>query len=133
MRQIKSIDGKRTVECHMSAGKGMQLQQKLGRNIFALNDNEALMQIAGLNPSAGYELFMELTKVTVEELDQFDTEQIWEFLEGVFVDFFPGRIQKLIPELLKKVRESISVELLKSFESTDAQNAVSSSVTGSAA
>ncbi len=46
MRQIKGKDG--TVrEYHMSAGKGMRLNQKFGRSIFSINSDEGLMQIAG--------------------------------------------------------------------------------------
>ncbi len=130
MRKITSIDGTKFIEYHMSAGKGLALNAKFGRNLFSLNSEEGLMQIAGLDPVGGYELFMELTKVSPEELDNFDTDAIWEFLEGVFTDFFPKKIRPDIPKMLLAVKAQVMKNVMAQLEVS--QETSSNSATGSA-
>mgnify|MGYP000317081005 CR=1 FL=1 len=132
MRQIKGKDG--TVrEYHMSAGKGMKLNQKFGRNIFSITSEQGLMQIAGLDPEGGYNLFMELLGITVDEIDNFEIDDIWTFLEGVFTDFFPPRMREKIPKILEALKTTVLTNIEQQFASTATQTAASNSATGSAA
>jgi hypothetical protein len=132
MRQIKGKDG--TVrECHMSAGKGMRLNQKFGRSIFSISSEEGLMQIAGLDPAGGYELFMELLGLTIDELDNFEVDDIWVFLEGIFTDFFPPRMREKIPKILEALKTTVLNKIEEQFASMDTPIAASNSATGSVA
>lgn len=131
MRQIKSKTG--TVhEYHMTAGKGMKLNQKFGRNLFSIKSEEGLMQIAGLDPEGGYNLFMELIGIDADKIDDFEIDEIWVFLEGVFSDFFPSRVRESIPKLLKGLKEQVVKSIEEQFRTTDSPTAVSNSATGSA-
>lgn len=130
MRKITSTDGATSIEYHMSAGKGLALNAKFGRNLFSLSSEEGLMQIAGLDPVGGYELFMELTKVSIEDIDKFDTDAIWEFLEGIFTDFFPKRIRPEIPKMLLALKAQVTKNILAQLEAS--QTISSNSATGSA-
>jgi hypothetical protein len=132
MRQITSKSGK-THEFHMSAGKGMALNEKMGVKVFSLNSEAGLMQIAGVDPEGGYRLFMEMLKITPEELDDFEVDAIWTFLEGCFTDFFPPRMRSKIPQLLETLKKTVMEQLEKQFGETTSQAAPSNSVTGSAA
>ncbi len=132
MRQIKGKDG--TVrEYHMSAGKGMRLNQKFGRSIFSINSDEGLMQIAGLDPAGGYTLFMELLGLSIDDLDNFEVDDIWTFLEGVFTDFFPPRMREKIPKILEALKTTVVSKIEEQFATTDTPTAASNSATGSAA
>ena len=132
MRQITSKSGT-TREFHMSAGKGMALNEKMGVKVFSLNSEAGLMQIAGVDPEGGYRLFMEMLKITPEELDDFDVDAIWVFLEGCFTDFFPPKMRPRIPDLLEALKKTVIEQLEKQFGATSSQTVPSNSVTGSAA
>lgn len=131
MRQITSKTGK-THEFHMSAGKGMALNEKMGVKVFSLNSEAGLMQIAGVDPEGGYRLFMEMLKITPDQLDDFEVDDIWKFLEGCFTDFFPPRMRAKIPQLLEALKTTVIDQLEKQFVTTTSPTAPSSSVTGSA-
>lgn len=132
MRQIKGKDG--TVrEYHMSAGKGMRLNEKFGRNIFSLNSEQGLMQISGLDPEAGYRLFMELLNLQIDDLDNFEVDDIWAFLEGVFTDFFPPRIREKVPKILEALKTTVVSTIEQQFSNTAVPTAASNSVSGLAA
>lgn len=133
MRTIAYIDGSKTFEYHMSAGKGMKLNEKLGMQIFSLSSEKGLFQICGLDPEGGYKLFMAMLNITdVEELDKFNTDQIWQFLEGCFADFFPPRIRPHVPEFLQKVQAMAMEQIQKMFsEPATSPTAPSNSATGS--
>lgn len=132
MRQITSKTGV-TREYHMSAGKGMALNEKMGVKVFSLNSEAGLMQIAGVDPEGGYRLFMEMLQITPEQLDDYEVDAIWAFLEGCFTDFFPPKMRPKIPNLLEALKKTVLEQLEKQFGDTNSPIAPLSSVTGSAA
>lgn len=133
MRTIYSKDKSKRIDYHMTAGKGMKLNAKFGRNLFSIKSEEGLMQMAGLDPEGGYQLFLALTELTEDQIDDFEIDDIWAFLEGIFTDFFPSRVRETIPKLLEALKKQVLTSMAAQFETMDSPTAASSSVTGAAA
>ncbi len=76
---------------------------------------------------------MELLGLNIDDLDNFEVDDIWTFLEGVFTDFFPPRMREKIPKILEALKTTVVSKIEEQFATTDTPIAASNSATGSAA
>lgn len=115
----------------MTSGSAMRLKQTFGEKLFTLSE-EGFIQKASVNPVLGFDMFQGIFNLTTEEMDNFEADDMWTFLEGVFTDFFLPHMRPSIQKMLAMMRNMDPEELEKKMALMNTQNAALNSATGSA-
>ena len=109
MAQLKKNDGS-IRQYALTAGSAEKLQNELGCKMFALmeGDGSGFVQSILLNPMNAVKAVKFCFQLSDEELENYEMDAIYEFVEDLVVDFFPKSLRAAVKKMIGLLKEGMS-------------------------
>jgi len=109
MATLKKKDGT-SRQYALTAGAAERLQDHVGCKLFSVMDEGGAGFLQGfyLNPMNAVKVVKFCFQMEDEEVDQYDMDDIYDFVENLIIDFFPKRVRATVRKLLTLIQEGMA-------------------------